>query len=87
MIYALLPWVLLMAAGLVASVLLIFWGVRSGQFADQERARFLPLRDDARHVSTEKRSTFLPEAYAILALMALTGVVLALTLVLAIVRR
>ncbi len=86
MMYGLRPWCLLMAAGLVASVLLIFWGVRSGQFADQERARFLPLHGTRREAN-EKPSVFFPEAYAVLALVALTGIVLVLTLILAIMRR
>ncbi len=38
MVSGLLPWFSLMAAGLVASVALLVWGYRSGQFADQERA-------------------------------------------------
>ncbi len=34
-----------MLASLVASVLLFIWGTRSGQFAEQSRAAYLPLRD------------------------------------------
>lgn len=32
--------------GLTLSLLVFFWAVRTGQFTDQQRARFLPLRDD-----------------------------------------
>jgi cbb3-type cytochrome oxidase maturation protein len=32
--------------GLSISLLVFFWAVKSGQFQDQQRARFLPLRDD-----------------------------------------
>jgi len=32
-----------MAVGLVLSVLVFIWALRSGQFKDQKRARFLPL--------------------------------------------
>lgn len=32
--------------GLVISLALFFWALRNGQFQDQQRARFLPLRDD-----------------------------------------
>ncbi len=32
--------------GISISLLVFFWAVKSGQFQDQERARFLPLRDE-----------------------------------------
>lgn len=31
--------------GLTISLLLFLWAVKNGQFKDQQRARFLPLRD------------------------------------------
>ena len=40
-----IAWVVLIAATLLFSLLTFFWALRSGQFSDQERARFLPLRD------------------------------------------
>ena len=85
--YGLLLWFVLMAAGLGASVLLIFRGHESGRFADHERARFLSLQDDEQQPVDESRRTFFPEAYALLALMALTGIGLALTLGVAILGR
>ncbi|MFO7715594.1 hypothetical protein [Desulfosarcina sp.] len=33
--------------GLVLSLVVFYWAFRTGQFTDQQRARFLPLRDDA----------------------------------------
>ena len=33
--------------GLTISLVVFYWAFRSGQFGDQQRARFLPLRDDA----------------------------------------
>lgn len=33
--------------GLVISMALFFWALKNGQFQDQQRARYLPLRDDA----------------------------------------
>ena len=33
--------------GLTISLVVFFWAFRTGQFTDQQRARFLPLRDDA----------------------------------------
>ena len=32
--------------GLVVSLVIFFWALKNGQFRDQQRARFLPLRDD-----------------------------------------
>lgn len=31
--------------GLTISLVVFFWAVKNGQFRDQDRARFLPLRD------------------------------------------
>lgn len=31
--------------GLLFSLVLFFWALKNGQFRDQQRARFLPLRD------------------------------------------
>lgn len=38
-------WVILIAFSLWASLVAFLWGLRSGQFSDQDRARYLPLRD------------------------------------------
>lgn len=32
--------------GLTISLALFYWALRNGQFQDQQRARFLPLRDE-----------------------------------------
>jgi len=69
-----------MIAGLVASVALLFWGYRSGQFADQERARYLPLRDEELLPRRKTREGIVREMYPLAALMAALGVVFALAL-------
>jgi cbb3-type cytochrome oxidase maturation protein len=33
--------------GLILSIAVFYWAFRNGQFGDQERARFLPLKDDS----------------------------------------
>jgi cbb3-type cytochrome oxidase maturation protein len=38
-------WIILVAFSLWISLLAFLWGIQSGQFSDQERARYLPLRD------------------------------------------
>ncbi len=40
-----LPWLLLVLISLSAAFGAFFWGLRNGQFSDQQRARYLPLRD------------------------------------------
>ena len=35
-----------MAAGFIISLIVFFWALNSGQFKDQQRARFLPLQND-----------------------------------------
>ena len=37
------------AIGLLISFPVFFWALKSGQFQDQQRARFLPLLDNADH--------------------------------------
>lgn len=34
------------AIGLTISLMVLFWALKNGQFRDQQRARFLPLRDE-----------------------------------------
>lgn len=68
-------WVLLVAFSLYFTLMAFFWGLQSGQFSDQERARFLPLRD-AGLPPAVKNPTGLPvEVYVLLAigLMVLSG--------------
>ena len=38
-------WMILIAFSLGASLMAFLWGLQSGQFSDQDRARYLPLRD------------------------------------------
>ena len=35
-----------MTAGFIISLVVFFWALNSGQFKDQQRARFLPLQND-----------------------------------------
>ena len=35
-----------MAAGFVIGLVLLIWALKTGQFSDQERARFLPLEEE-----------------------------------------
>ncbi len=40
-----LPWVLLVIVSVWAALAGFFWALSNGQFSDQQRARYLPLRD------------------------------------------
>ncbi len=94
MVFALVPWFSLMFAGLVASVVLLLWGHRSGQFAEQERARYLPFRDDIVVAGqegipepVEASGTVAREVYALVLIMAAAGMALIVALVLAVFNR
>jgi nitrogen fixation-related uncharacterized protein len=52
-----------------------FWGLQSGQFSDQERARFLPLRDAGLPPAVKDPSRLPVEVYVMMAvgLMVLSG--------------
>jgi cbb3-type cytochrome oxidase maturation protein len=39
------PWLILIVISLSTALGAFIWALGSGQFSDQERARFLPLRD------------------------------------------
>ena len=43
--------------GLTISLLVFFWALKHGQFQDQQRARFLPLRDETLVRAPVKTST------------------------------
>ena len=62
-----------MAAGFVISILVFIWALNSGQFKDQQRARFIPLEND---LNTEpiKASRF--ARIQTIALFALVGICL-----------
>jgi len=46
-----------MSAGFVISIVVFIWALNSGQFKDQQRARFIPLENDVR-TEPEKASRF-----------------------------
>ena len=39
-------WLYLVVMSLLISLVAFIWGLRSGQFSDQDRARYLPLGED-----------------------------------------
>ena len=59
-------WILLILAGLMASVVILSWALRTGQFAEQERARYLPLRDRSHRLPVADPSKLSLEVYFLL---------------------
>jgi cbb3-type cytochrome oxidase maturation protein len=51
--------------GLVVSLVTFFWALKNGQFQDQQRARFLPLRDDGDALPVRATRTHRLEVYGL----------------------
>ena len=62
-----------MAAGFVISLVVFIWALNSGQFKDQQRARFIPLESDSK-TEPAKASRF--ARIETIALFALVGICL-----------
>ena len=78
-----LPWVFLVLASLGVSLAAFFWGLKSGQFSDQTRARYLPLRDECLSPGLRNPSKPSPEVYLLIGILGLGCLILAFTLFLA----
>ncbi len=78
----LFPWIFLIFGSLLAGIGLFIWAYQSGQFSEQGRARYLPLRGI--DLTTTQRGRIPPakQPYEIIALLAGAIAVLLLTLVL-----
>lgn len=61
-----LSWIILVATGLAVGILVFLWALKDGQFSEQERARYLPLRDDFPMPAVERPSKLSIEVYALL---------------------
>ena len=58
-----------MGAGFAISLLGILWAYKNGQFKDQQRARFLPLEDEASKPGMKLSRTSRYEIYGLLFLV------------------
>ncbi len=58
-----------MAAGLIISILVFIWALKSGQFKDQQRARFLPLYSDVEAQAARKSKSGRLGAYVLLCIV------------------
>jgi cbb3-type cytochrome oxidase maturation protein len=73
-------WIILVAFSLWFTLMAFFWGLQSGQFSDQERARFLPLRDTQPQPPVKNPAKLPVEVYVLMSigLMVLLGLTAAL---------
>ncbi len=81
------PFIFLMILSLVSGIVLFIWAHRSGQFSDQSRARYLPLRGNDFQNTDEGGIRDTKGPYALLVLLTSAGAVLLFTLVLALLNR
>jgi len=61
-----LGWIVLTATGILVSIIVFIWAFRSGQFSDQGRARYLPLRNEFPSPAVENPSQLSLEVYVLI---------------------
>ena len=76
-----LPWVLLIVVSLWVSLAAFFWALKHGQFSEQERARYLPLRSEISPPLSAHPSRPTREVYALLGVLCMGGLVLLVLLI------
>jgi cbb3-type cytochrome oxidase maturation protein len=81
-----LPWILLIVASLWVSLAAFFWALKHGQFSDQERARYLPLRDEVILAPLPRPSKRTREVYALLVVLCMGVLGLLVTLIAVVLR-
>ena len=77
-----LGWIVLTLTGISVSVAAFLWAIRTGQFSDQGRARFLPLRDEIPAVEVSHPSKVSIEVYCLIAFAGVGMLSLGVTLLL-----
>ncbi len=73
-----LPWLLLVLISLSAAIGGFLWGLKNGQFSDQQRARYLPLRDSPRSQGLGRGNPAYPKMVVVL-LLAVTAALMGAT--------
>lgn len=63
--FYLLEWVVLIVLTLLVSFAAFFWALRNGQFDDQKRAAYLPLRDLPPDSETHRPARKIAELYVL----------------------
>jgi cbb3-type cytochrome oxidase maturation protein len=75
-----------MLIGFVLSLLVFLWALNHGQFRDQDRARFLPLRGEPESKGVRKSAMSRIELYALLSLACLGLLAIVAVLAFALIR-
>jgi cbb3-type cytochrome oxidase maturation protein len=75
-------WMILVVFSLGISIMAFLWGLQSGQFSDQERARFLPLYEAPPQPMVPDPAKLTVEVYVLLGIgvMVLVGIIFSLVL-------
>ncbi len=77
-------WIVLVLVSLWISFLVFFWALRSGQFSDQDRARYIPLRGYQPTSKVESKAAKGSEVYILLGLIFLAVAVVVLAVILSV---
>ena len=64
-----LGWITLTVIGILASIIVFFWALRTGQFSDQGRARYLPFRGERTLPVAKNPGKTSIEVYALLVVL------------------
>ncbi len=78
-------WIALIVVGVLGSLAAFLWALRSGQFEEQGRARFLPLAGECHAGNEERPLGRIPELYALWIIAALGAGAMAGAVILALV--
>ena len=70
------PWILLITASLAASLIAFLWALRNGQFSEQQRARYLPLREESIPAAGKDSSRLSWEVYFLLFILGAGGLMM-----------
>jgi cbb3-type cytochrome oxidase maturation protein len=66
-----IAWLSLIAVGIGISIMVFLWALKNGQFADQARARYLPLMEDVPLPPAEVSRRLPVEVYALIIIITL----------------
>ena len=81
-----LGWITLTVIGILASIIVFFWALRTGQFSDQGRARYLPFRGEQTLPVEKNAGSTSIEVYALLAVLGIGLLGLGVTVVMTLFR-
>jgi cbb3-type cytochrome oxidase maturation protein len=69
-----LGWLMLIAVGVGVSIGVFVWALKTGQFTDQQRARYLPLQNEQLELPQEQSPRLPAEVYALI-LIVILGII------------